>query len=168
MVLGQIQCHDVSVSYKTSILVFTTNLLSPHWPCHGFTLANVWHFPGIFCPDPHLPNGRPLHSWQVKEVYEYGNRLEVACSEGFAFKGRDSSITLRCTHDGSWEPAVPECIPGETEWTGDGDRSHGGFFPTPSGPRSTSPGLTRNVQAAKIQMGHIVLPHGKRAGFWQG
>lgn len=38
MVLGQIQCHDVSVSYKTSILVFTTNLLSPRWPCHGFTL----------------------------------------------------------------------------------------------------------------------------------
>ncbi|XP_015506113.1 6-phosphofructo-2-kinase/fructose-2,6-bisphosphatase 2 isoform X1 [Parus major] len=65
----------------------------------------------IHCPDPHIPNGKPLHPWQVKEVYEYGDRLEVACSEGFAFRGRGSSITLRCGSDGGWDPAVPECIP---------------------------------------------------------
>ncbi|NWI83726.1 CR1L protein, partial [Dryoscopus gambensis] len=65
----------------------------------------------IPCPDPHIPNGKPLFPWQVKEVYEYGDRLEVACSEGFAFEGRDSSVTLRCSRDGGWEPAVPECIP---------------------------------------------------------
>ncbi|XP_057896004.1 complement component receptor 1-like protein [Melospiza georgiana] len=63
------------------------------------------------CPDPHIPNGRPLHPWQVKEVYESGDRLEVACSDGFAFKGRGSSITLLCGSDGEWDPAVPECIP---------------------------------------------------------
>ncbi|NXB31613.1 CR1L protein, partial [Eulacestoma nigropectus] len=89
----------------------------------GETTRNVTCLPGfvwsetpppcerILCPDPHLPNGKPLHPWQVKEVYEYGDRLEVACSEGFALKGRDSSVTLRCTHDGGWDPAVPECIP---------------------------------------------------------
>ncbi|NXM45366.1 CR1L protein, partial [Gymnorhina tibicen] len=65
----------------------------------------------VTCPDLHVPNGKPLHPWQVREVYEYGDRLEVVCSEGFAFKGRDSSITLRCTHDGGWDPAAPECIP---------------------------------------------------------
>ncbi|NXH27216.1 CR2 protein, partial [Myiagra hebetior] len=65
----------------------------------------------ISCPDPHVPNGNPIYPWQVKEVYEYGDRLEVACSEGFAFQGRDNSITLRCTQDGSWEPAAAECIP---------------------------------------------------------
>ncbi|NWT85967.1 CR1L protein, partial [Lanius ludovicianus] len=65
----------------------------------------------ILCPDPYLPNGKPVLPWQVKEVYEYRDRLEVECREGFAFKGHDSSITLHCTHDGSWDPAVPECIP---------------------------------------------------------
>ncbi|NWX59179.1 CR2 protein, partial [Promerops cafer] len=65
----------------------------------------------IPCPDPHIPNGKPLHPWQVKEVYEYEDRLEVACSEGFAFKGRGSSVTLHCGSDGGWDPAVPECIP---------------------------------------------------------
>ncbi|XP_014113682.1 PREDICTED: complement receptor type 2-like isoform X2 [Pseudopodoces humilis] len=65
----------------------------------------------IHCPDPHIPNGKALHPWQVKEGYEYGDRLEVACSEGFAFEGRGSSITLRCGSDGGWDPAVPECIP---------------------------------------------------------
>ncbi|RLV86630.1 hypothetical protein DV515_00015845 [Chloebia gouldiae] len=65
----------------------------------------------IPCPDPHIPNGKPLHPWQVKEVYESGDRLEVECSEGFAFKGHGSSVTLRCGSDGGWDPAVPECIP---------------------------------------------------------
>ncbi|NXX36594.1 CR1L protein, partial [Nicator chloris] len=63
------------------------------------------------CPDPHIPNGWPVHPWQVKEGYEYGDRLEVACREGFAFRGRGSSVTLRCGSDGGWDPAVPECIP---------------------------------------------------------
>ncbi|NWS34795.1 CR2 protein, partial [Polioptila caerulea] len=65
----------------------------------------------ISCPGPHIPNGRLLHLWQVKEVYEYGDGLRVACSEGFAFKGHSSSITLYCGSDGEWDPAVPECIP---------------------------------------------------------
>ncbi|NXR95684.1 CR2 protein, partial [Hypocryptadius cinnamomeus] len=65
----------------------------------------------IPCPDPHIPNGKPLHPWQVKEVYESGDRLEVACSEGFAFKDHGSSVTLLCGSDGGWDPAVPECIP---------------------------------------------------------
>ncbi|NXA76402.1 CR2 protein, partial [Thryothorus ludovicianus] len=65
----------------------------------------------IPCPSPRIPNGKPLHLWQVKEVYEYGDSLEVACSEGFALKGHGSSITLHCGSDGGWDPAVPECIP---------------------------------------------------------
>ncbi|XP_053853872.1 complement receptor type 2 [Vidua macroura] len=65
----------------------------------------------IPCPDPHIPNGKPLHPWQVKEVYESGDRLEVECREGFAFKGRGSSVTLHCGSDGGWDPAMPECIP---------------------------------------------------------
>ncbi|NXN83277.1 C4BPA protein, partial [Bombycilla garrulus] len=65
----------------------------------------------IPCPDPHIPNGKPLYVWQVREVYEYGDRLEVACDEGFAFQSRGSSITLSCGSDGGWNPAVPQCIP---------------------------------------------------------
>ncbi|NWQ99727.1 CR1L protein, partial [Paradoxornis webbianus] len=68
----------------------------------------------IPCPDPHIPNGKPLPSpWRVREGYEYGDRLEVVCTEGFVFKSRSSSrsITLSCDSDGTWDPAVPECIP---------------------------------------------------------
>ncbi|NWV36281.1 CR2 protein, partial [Grantiella picta] len=63
----------------------------------------------IPCPDPHIPNGKPLNSWQVKERYVYGDRLAVTCREGFAFKNHGSSVTLHCTSDGTWDPAVPEC-----------------------------------------------------------
>ncbi|NXU07968.1 CR2 protein, partial [Pardalotus punctatus] len=65
----------------------------------------------IPCSDPHIPDGKPVDPWQVKDVYTYGDRLEVTCSEGFAFKGHDSSITLHCTSNGTWDPAVPQCIP---------------------------------------------------------
>ncbi|NXH48035.1 CR2 protein, partial [Dicaeum eximium] len=66
----------------------------------------------ISCPDPDIPNGQPLHPWQVQEGYGYGDRLEVACAEGFAFEGRGGrSVTLRCGSHGGWDPAVPECIP---------------------------------------------------------
>ncbi|NWH88190.1 CR2 protein, partial [Aegithalos caudatus] len=65
----------------------------------------------IPCPDPHIPNGKALYPWQVKEGYEFGDRLDVACTEGFAFQGRGSSVSLRCGSDGAWEPAVPECTP---------------------------------------------------------
>ncbi|NXW79452.1 CR2 protein, partial [Hirundo rustica] len=65
----------------------------------------------IPCPDPHIPNGKPVYPWQVKEDYEYGDRLEVVCTKGFAFESRASSITLRCGSEGAWDPAVPECIP---------------------------------------------------------
>ncbi|NXI87626.1 CR1L protein, partial [Rhipidura dahli] len=65
----------------------------------------------ILCPDPHFSNREPLHPWQVKDVYEYGDRLEVVCRTGFAFQDLESSVTLRCTQDGSWEPAAAECVP---------------------------------------------------------
>ncbi|NXU99522.1 CR1L protein, partial [Cettia cetti] len=63
------------------------------------------------CPAPHIPNGRAVQAWQLKEGYGYGDRLQVACSEGFALQGRGSSVTLRCGSDGEWQPAVPECTP---------------------------------------------------------
>ncbi|NWV27380.1 CR2 protein, partial [Origma solitaria] len=65
----------------------------------------------ITCPAPHIPHGKPSDQWRVKEVYTYGDRLEVTCGEGFAFKGHGSSITLRCASNGTWHPAVPECVP---------------------------------------------------------
>ncbi|NXU35254.1 CR2 protein, partial [Drymodes brunneopygia] len=92
---------------------FSTGATSWNISClSGF----VWSEPPppcerLSCPDPHIPHGNPLYLPQVKKFYEYGDRLEVACSEGFAFQGRDSSITLRCGSDGGWHPAVPECIP---------------------------------------------------------
>ncbi|NXR50646.1 CR1L protein, partial [Hippolais icterina] len=66
---------------------------------------------GIPCPDPHIPNGMPLRQWGRREGYEYGDRLQVVCTEGFTFRGHRSSITLRCGINGEWDPAVPECIP---------------------------------------------------------
>ncbi|NXD27490.1 CR1L protein, partial [Spelaeornis formosus] len=67
----------------------------------------------ISCLDPHIPNGKPLLLWQVRAFYEFGDRLQVECQEGFAFQGHgsSSSITLHCNSDGEWDPAVPQCIP---------------------------------------------------------
>ncbi|NXN47641.1 CR1L protein, partial [Rhinoptilus africanus] len=65
----------------------------------------------IRCSNPDVRNGRLLHVWEEKDDYAYGDRLEVTCNDGFAFRGRSSSIVLQCTSDGGWDPAVPECTP---------------------------------------------------------
>ncbi|NXL56247.1 CR1L protein, partial [Chordeiles acutipennis] len=65
----------------------------------------------IGCPNPDIRNGKPLHLWDVQDNYVYGDRLEVTCNDGYAFKGHGSSIVLQCTSDGTWDPAVPECTP---------------------------------------------------------
>ncbi|XP_017935197.2 C4b-binding protein alpha chain-like [Manacus vitellinus] len=63
----------------------------------------------IRCPDPHIPNRK--YTWYERDHYVYGNTLEVTCKDGFAFKGRGSSVTLRCMSDGRWDPEPPECVP---------------------------------------------------------
>ncbi|NWR86815.1 CR1L protein, partial [Furnarius figulus] len=63
----------------------------------------------IRCSNPYIPYRK--HSWDEKDYYGYGQRLEVTCKDGFAFKGHGSSITLRCGSDGRWDPAAPECVP---------------------------------------------------------
>ncbi|NXP54317.1 CR1L protein, partial [Heliornis fulica] len=65
----------------------------------------------IRCPTPDIPNGKRLRAWEDTGNYMYGDRLEIACNDGYAFKGHDSSIMLQCMSDGRWDPAVPECTP---------------------------------------------------------
>ncbi|NXI35413.1 CR2 protein, partial [Galbula dea] len=64
----------------------------------------------IPCPKPDIRNGKPIFVWEEKENYAYGDRLEITCDKGYAFKGHGTSVVLRCTSDGSWDPAVQECI----------------------------------------------------------
>ena len=78
-------------------------------------LANVWHFLGIRCPNPDVRNGKPLHVWEEKDDYAYGDRLEITCNDGYTFKGHSNNIVLQCTSDGRWDPAVPECTLGRRE-----------------------------------------------------
>uniref|UniRef100_A0A8D0F2W6 Sushi domain-containing protein n=1 Tax=Strix occidentalis caurina TaxID=311401 RepID=A0A8D0F2W6_STROC len=65
----------------------------------------------IRCQSPDLRNGKPVHIWEVKDNYVYGDRLEIMCNDGYAFKGHSNNVMLRCNSDGRWDPAVPECIP---------------------------------------------------------
>lgn len=115
MVLRQISCCDVSLSNKAVTFLFAMNLLSSGWLCRGFSLANVWHSSGIRCSNPDIRNGKPVRVWEHKEHYVYGDRLEITCNDGYAFKGHSSNIELQCTSDGRWDPAVPECTPGGRE-----------------------------------------------------
>ncbi|NXK89836.1 CR2 protein, partial [Formicarius rufipectus] len=63
----------------------------------------------IRCSNPYIPYRK--HTWDEKDYYGYGHRLEVTCNDGFAFKGHGSSITLQCESDGRWDPEAPECVP---------------------------------------------------------
>ncbi|KAM6192173.1 complement component receptor 1-like protein [Sarcoramphus papa] len=63
----------------------------------------------IRCPNPDVRNGKPLHVWEDKDDYVYGDRLEITCNDGYTFKGHSNNIVLQCTNDGRWDPAVPEC-----------------------------------------------------------
>ncbi|NWX49648.1 CR1L protein, partial [Steatornis caripensis] len=65
----------------------------------------------IRCPNPDVRNGKPLRLWGDSNDYVYGDRLEITCDDGYAFKGRSNNIVLQCTSDGTWDPAVPECAP---------------------------------------------------------
>ncbi|NXU22383.1 CR1L protein, partial [Thalassarche chlororhynchos] len=65
----------------------------------------------VRCPNPDIRNGKPLRVWEDKDDYVYGDRLEITCNDGYAFKGHRDNIVLQCTSDGRWDPAVPECIP---------------------------------------------------------
>ncbi|KAM9255570.1 complement component receptor 1-like protein [Cariama cristata] len=63
----------------------------------------------IHCSNPDFSNGKPVHVWEAKDEYLYGDRLEIMCNDGYTFKGHGNSIALRCASDGRWDPAVPEC-----------------------------------------------------------
>ncbi|NXE74143.1 CR2 protein, partial [Cochlearius cochlearius] len=63
------------------------------------------------CPNPDVRNGKPLYVWGDKDEYVYGDRLKIACNDGYAFKGHSSTIVIQCTSGGKWDPAVPECTP---------------------------------------------------------
>ncbi|XP_009463944.1 PREDICTED: complement receptor type 2-like [Nipponia nippon] len=65
----------------------------------------------IRCPNPDVKNGKLLNVWEEKDNYVYGDSLEITCNDGYAFKGHSNSVVLRCTSDGRWDPAVPECTP---------------------------------------------------------
>ncbi|KAM6370132.1 complement component receptor 1-like protein [Pluvialis apricaria] len=65
----------------------------------------------IPCSNPDIRNGKPVHAWEYKDNYVYGDRLEIMCNDGYAFKGHSSNVVLQCTSDGRWDPAVPECTP---------------------------------------------------------
>ncbi|XP_009995812.1 PREDICTED: membrane cofactor protein-like, partial [Chaetura pelagica] len=63
----------------------------------------------IPCPDPDIRNGKPLYVWEKKDSYVYGDRLEITCDDGYAFKGLGGTVVLQCTSEGRWDPAIPEC-----------------------------------------------------------
>ncbi|NWU62807.1 CR1L protein, partial [Pterocles burchelli] len=63
----------------------------------------------IRCQRPDINNGKPLNIYEDKDDYMYGDRLEITCNDGFAFKGRGSNVVLRCASDGTWDPEIPEC-----------------------------------------------------------
>ncbi|NXN15316.1 CR2 protein, partial [Indicator maculatus] len=63
----------------------------------------------IRCPNPDIRNGKPVYVWEEKEHYVFGDRLEVTCNDGYAFKGHPNHLVLWCLRDGSWDPPVPEC-----------------------------------------------------------
>ncbi|NXC15477.1 CR2 protein, partial [Corythaeola cristata] len=65
----------------------------------------------VRCPNPDVRNGRPSHVWEERDNYVYGDRLEIRCNDGYAFKGHSNNLVLQCTSDGRWDPAVPECTP---------------------------------------------------------
>ncbi|OPJ89082.1 C4b-binding protein alpha chain precursor [Patagioenas fasciata monilis] len=77
----------------------------------------------IRCANPGIKNGKPLYLWEDRDSYGYGDRLEITCNDGYAFKGHGGSIVLQCTSDGRWDPAAPECT--ETPRCPKPDTAHG-------------------------------------------
>ncbi|NXU76091.1 CR2 protein, partial [Oreotrochilus melanogaster] len=65
----------------------------------------------VQCPNLNIRNGKPLHAQEERDTYMYGDRLEITCDEGFAFRGHDRTVVLQCMSDGTWDSAVPECTP---------------------------------------------------------
>ncbi|NXJ40043.1 CR2 protein, partial [Ciconia maguari] len=64
----------------------------------------------INCLNPDIRNGKSLPVWEDKDNYVYGDKLEITCNDGYAFKGHhDNIVVIWCTSNGRWHPPVPEC-----------------------------------------------------------
>ncbi|XP_068015714.1 C4b-binding protein alpha chain-like isoform X1 [Melanerpes formicivorus] len=65
----------------------------------------------ILCPNPDIRNGKAVFAWEEKEHYVFGDRLQVTCNDGYAFKDHPSQVVLWCLSNGSWDPPALECTP---------------------------------------------------------
>jgi len=48
-----------------------------------------------------------------RHTFSYGTSVRFSCNEGFVLHG---SAESRCVADGTWQPALPECQPGESSF----------------------------------------------------
>lgn len=94
------------------LLLPQMSLLSWRYLCHDFTLATVWRFSGISCPNPATKTGMQISFWDRKDTYVFGDRVRIICDPGYVFKDRDDHVMLQCTNNGTWNRAAPECILG--------------------------------------------------------
>uniref|UniRef100_A0A669QD87 Sushi domain-containing protein n=1 Tax=Phasianus colchicus TaxID=9054 RepID=A0A669QD87_PHACC len=67
-------------------------------------------YPVVRCPRPVVAQGRMDVSWHT---FSYGTSVRFSCNEGFVLHGNAES---RCVADGSWQPALPECQPGGSDF----------------------------------------------------
>ncbi|NXK49547.1 CR2 protein, partial [Chauna torquata] len=63
----------------------------------------------IRCPNPDVGNGKLINTWDKKDEYVYGDRVQIMCDDGYTFKEHSNRVVLQCTNEGTWDPAVPEC-----------------------------------------------------------
>ncbi|POI29582.1 hypothetical protein CIB84_006667, partial [Bambusicola thoracicus] len=59
----------------------------------------------VHCPKPVVENGKMV---TLKHTFPYGTSVSFYCKEGFTLHGDAES---RCEADGTWQPALPKCLP---------------------------------------------------------
>nr|XP_056700818.1 complement component receptor 1-like protein [Euleptes europaea] len=71
----------------------------------------------VNCRTPEVSNGVMQTSYQPS--YTYQDKIAFGCVQGYRLKGNTGLIT--CGADSTWQPRLPECIPGTPPTTSTGD-----------------------------------------------
>uniref|UniRef100_A0A8C3RPS5 Complement component 4 binding protein alpha n=1 Tax=Chelydra serpentina TaxID=8475 RepID=A0A8C3RPS5_CHESE len=74
--------------------------------------------PEVRCPAPDVNNGTQMPMPRPgEETYAFGDSVTIECDLGYDIKGSiNGNAQIRCKHDGTWDPAVPVCEPGQYKW----------------------------------------------------
>ena len=107
---GSIEATDVTVDTITALVRCDPGFRlseNSNLTCGptGLWVGSAECYPEL-CPEPQLD---PLVKYQVQDSYQFGDRLNFSCADGYVLA--DPTCTITCLEHGQWRGVFPSCSP---------------------------------------------------------